>query len=75
MALLTCYTAANRIVLSGKTRRITCGAPSAPIVSATKTSRSLRARELKRRTSRRGPGIAASRSLRARELKLLVLST
>ena len=37
MALLTTYTAANKIILSGKTRRITCGAPSAPIVSATKT--------------------------------------
>ena len=37
MALLTSYTAANKIILSGKTRRITCGAPSAPIVSATKT--------------------------------------
>lgn len=37
MALLTSYTAANRIVLSGKTRRITCGAPSAPVVSATKS--------------------------------------
>ena len=37
MALLTSYTAANRIVLSGKTRRITCGAPSAPIVSAAKS--------------------------------------
>lgn len=36
MALLTSYTAANRIILSGKTRRITCGAPSAPTVSATK---------------------------------------
>lgn len=37
MALLTSYTDANRIVLSGKTRRITCGAPSAPVVSATKS--------------------------------------
>lgn len=36
MALLTTYTNANRIILSGKTRRITCGAPSAPTVSATK---------------------------------------
>lgn len=33
MALLTSYTAANKITLSGKTRRITCGAPSAPILS------------------------------------------
>ena len=37
MALLTSYTAANRIILSGKTRRITCGAPSDPTVSATKS--------------------------------------
>ena len=36
MALLSTYTAANKIILSGKTRRITCGAPSAPTVSATK---------------------------------------
>lgn len=34
MALLTTYTAANKIILSGKTRRITCGPPSTPIVSA-----------------------------------------
>ena len=37
MALLTTYTAANKIILSGKTRRITCGAPSTPIVSAAKS--------------------------------------
>ena len=37
MALLTTYTAANKIILSGKTRRITCGPPSTPIVSATKS--------------------------------------
>lgn len=36
MALLTSFSAANKIILSGKTRRITCGAPSAPTVSATK---------------------------------------
>ena len=37
MALLTSYTAANKIMLSGKTRRITCGAPSDPVVSASKS--------------------------------------
>ena len=37
MALLTTYTAANKIILSGKTRRITCGPPSTPIVSAAKS--------------------------------------
>lgn len=34
MALLTTYTAANRIILNGKTRRITCGSPSDPLLSA-----------------------------------------
>lgn len=37
MALLTTYTAANKLILNGKTRRITCGTPSAPTVSATKS--------------------------------------
>ena len=37
MALLKTYGSANKIILSGKTRRITCGAPSAPVISATKT--------------------------------------
>lgn len=37
MALLTTYSNANKIILSGKTRRITCGTPSAPTVSATKS--------------------------------------
>lgn len=36
MGLLTTYTDANKIVQSGKTRRITCGTPSAPTVSATR---------------------------------------
>ena len=38
MALLTTYTAANKIILSGKTRRITCGPPSTPIISASNAS-------------------------------------
>lgn len=37
MALLKTYGSANKIILSGKTRRITCGTPSAPLLSATKT--------------------------------------
>lgn len=38
MALLKTYGSANKIILSGKTRRITCGAPSAPIISASNAS-------------------------------------
>lgn len=38
MALLKTYTAANKIILSGKTRRITCGPPSTPIISASNAS-------------------------------------
>lgn len=34
MALLTTYTDANKVLLAGKTRRITCGAPSDPTVTA-----------------------------------------
>lgn len=37
MALLKTYGSANKIILSGKTRRITCGTPSAPLLSVTKT--------------------------------------
>lgn len=33
MALLTSYSAANKVVLQGKTQRITCGTPSEPVVS------------------------------------------
>lgn len=38
MALLTTYSAANKVVLSGKTQRVTCGAPSDPTVTATASS-------------------------------------
>lgn len=37
MALLNTYGDANKIILSGKTRRITCGPPSEPILTATKS--------------------------------------
>lgn len=38
MALLKTYSAANKIIINGKTRRITCGAPSDPILSASNAS-------------------------------------
>lgn len=36
MALLTTYTDANKIIQSGKTQRITCSAPSEPLVTLAK---------------------------------------
>lgn len=38
MALLKTYSAANKIILNGKTRRITCGSPSDPVLSASNAS-------------------------------------
>lgn len=38
MALLKTYSGANKIILNGKTRRITCGSPSDPVLSASNAS-------------------------------------